>query len=185
MDYHVAPDCAISHSIHSPVSRETYPVCKLADVGYCMERLEFTPIEPRTWTMWWLVEKKRKSIIHLRLVPATLCLFPRCVDVCMYIHIYILVSLPRADIIVVRVLETDASKGNKSILPRREKFLLFKSIVRRINEFSTQLSSVKFHRRLFQRLFTVHRSYPPVDERTVIRPLRFSLYFSPSLPLLP
>lgn len=103
----------------------------------------------------------------------------------MYIHIYILVSLPRADIIVVRVLETDASKGNKSILPRREKFLLFKSIVRRINEFSTQLSSVKFHRRLFQRLFTVHRSYPPVDERTVIRPLRFSLYFSPSLPLLP
>ena len=61
MDYHVAPDCAISHSIHSPVSRETYPVCKLADVGYCMERLEFTPIEPRTWTMWWLVEKKRRN----------------------------------------------------------------------------------------------------------------------------
>lgn len=62
MDYHVAPDCAISHSIHSPVSRETYPVCKLADVGYCMERLEFTPIEPRTWTMWW--SRRKEEIDH-------------------------------------------------------------------------------------------------------------------------
>lgn len=97
MDYHVAPDCAISHSIHSPVSRETYPVCKLADVGYCMERLEFTPIQPRTSTMWWSVEKKRKSIISpfstSHLVPLS-TMRGR-----VYIYIYILVSLPRADII--------------------------------------------------------------------------------------
>lgn len=41
--------------------------------------------------------RRKENRSSLRLVPATLCLFPRCVDV--YIYIYILVSLPRADII--------------------------------------------------------------------------------------
>lgn len=74
-----------------------------------------------------------------------------------YIYIYILVSLPRADIIVLRVLEieTDASKGNKLILLRREKFPLFKLIIR-IDEFpvNSRVSSFAVN----------YRSY--LDERT-------------------
>lgn len=73
-----------------------------------------------------------------------------------YIYIYILVSLPRADIIVLRVLEieTDTSKGNKLIL-LREKFPLFKLIIR-IDEFpvNSRVSSFAVN----------YRSY--LDERT-------------------
>lgn len=97
--------------------------------------------------------RRKENRSSLRLVPATLCLFPRCVDVCIYI--YILVSLPRADIIVLRVLEieTDTSKGNKLILLRREKFPLFKLIIR-IDEFPVNSRVSSFN----------YRSY--LDERT-------------------